>query len=184
MPQLSEASVVAVIGAALTAAVAIAALIVNGLQERARRSHERKIGWEGRPFERRANAYAELLTLLTHIRDILLFTQPILDTGVPPPEGPERPDTWRVTGLVAAFASTPIKDTVNGLLATQHKFFVDADYLAQIRRSQAEGGDVKAEFGVSMVEQYRKVDDIRKQFLSELDALSRAIEAEMALPPR
>jgi hypothetical protein len=184
VPPLSETSVVALIGAILTAAVAITALALNGFLERGRRSHERTLGWEGRLFERRANTYAELLTLLAHIRDIILFTQPVLDRGVPAPEAPERPDTWRVTGLVAAFASSSVKEQVRSLLATQNEFFVDAEYLATMRQRQAEGRDTTSEFGLTAVEQYRKVDDIRKRFMSQFDTLSKAIESELASPPK
>ncbi|MFG2103560.1 hypothetical protein ACGFJ5_23520 [Micromonospora echinaurantiaca] len=100
--------------AVITAAVGIAALLVNRSQALGlaaeRSEHESRLAKEQRVHQQRASAYVEVLTIAERVGQWVSLTKPAIDFGSPPPPAlPDFLDQARSQALLNAYASTAVK---------------------------------------------------------------------------
>ncbi|MFD6265561.1 hypothetical protein ACFWFK_31070 [Micromonospora chalcea] len=100
--------------AIITAAVGIAALLVNRSQAldlaREKSEHESRLAKEQRVHQQRASAYVEVLTIAERVGQWVSLAKPAIDFGnPPPPELPDFLDQARSQALLNAYGSAAVK---------------------------------------------------------------------------
>jgi hypothetical protein len=173
-----------VIATGITAAVGIAAIVTQGLLSRGSRVQAEKMAREARQQDRRGIAYVELLTALQQLITGVERMAPILVAGSPPDPPPPLgdPELWRLNALTAAFASKDLQEMVRAWTRTQNEFYNAVVYLRQVQQYQQHypPSETKANFGVTELEQWQKVDALRQDLRDRVQAIGELVQAELA----
>lgn len=171
---------VAMAAAGGTSAVAIYSLRRQGGEAEKDRAHDREM----RRQERRSAAYIELLTALEHQQMQVDRTAPIFVEGAPPepPSSLTDEEVWRLNALAAVIASDELGEAIKEWSKNWRLFFVDVEYLRQVQGYQQDHrrpSEVKDAFGVTGIEQWKKVDSDRTNLRNELLAIGQQVRSEV-----
>jgi len=170
---------VAIAASAATSGVAIYALVQQGRNAEKDRAHDRDM----RRSERRATAYVELLTALERQQMQVERTAPIFVEGQPPEPPPPLSDEelWRLSALAEVISSDALRARIEAWTQKQRQFFNDVLYLRQVQAHQQgrRPSETKDAFGVTSLEQWRKVETRRAELRDDLRAIGQQVRAEL-----
>jgi hypothetical protein len=170
---------VAIAAALGTSGVAIYSLIHQREEAEKDRANDR----ETRRQERRAAAYVELITALERQQMQVDRTAPVLDLGAPPPP-PSLSDEelWHLNALAGVLASDPVRELILAWTRKWSQFHIkEVWYLGQVQDHQKfhKPSETKADFGVTALEQWQKVEATRVQLREGLQEITRQLRAEL-----
>jgi hypothetical protein len=129
--------------------------------------------------ERARAAYEDMLHMVGWVMEIVSATKPILERSEPPQE----PDTERVRSAQARIevhGSPEVKAILRRWAERRNEFFGAAWLLDRMQDDEQQRGvDVDKSYGQPLVEQWKKVDDIRKELHEMVRELADTANAEM-----
>jgi hypothetical protein len=168
---------VSVAASAATATVAIWAIRVQGQNADKDRQHD----FEVRRQERRAAAYLELQTALRRLEMGMERTAPIFTQGTPPEVPPPISDeeSWRLSALGDVAASDAVRELTETWTRKQSELYNEVWLLQRVQQDESRPSDVKATYGVTSSEQWRKVVAVRQQLRDDLGAIATQVRAEL-----
>jgi hypothetical protein len=150
-------------------------------RDRTRLAHERELATDERTFQRRADAYVEVLTVLNHQWAVIELTLPVIGRGIEPPEWPSDAERWRSDALVAAFGSAEMRGRMESLRRAASDFFGEVGKYRDMKEDEAQSGgpSLRESWGLSAVEQYRIVERTRDQYRDSMQAVRDQIAHEL-----
>jgi len=137
---------------------------------RAQRTHNWNLARAERSFQRRADAYAEVLTLLNVSMDWVEGTEPFIGPIGEPPTLPDEDTIRRARALIDLFGSDRTRDAMTKLATSQHNFELAVRERNETRQRGRDPED--AERG-----SFRSVHDARQ----DCRALQKAVVEYMRL---
>lgn len=144
-------------------------------------NHERSVAREQRVQERRADTYVEMLEMFDWVMEIVNATQPVLEPGPEPPPEPEREKMRASQARIAAHASAEIRDLIDQRwIPSRVAFFIAASNLAQMRKARADGVEERLIYGVSVHEQYGKVEQHRRELRQVVREIKDLVNTELS----
>lgn len=112
-----------------------------------------------------------LLTAVDRTTPTLVKGQPI---EPPPPLSDE--ESWRLNALADVVASDEIRNLMTAWTRKQSDFFNAIWYLHQVQqREQERPSETKAAYGVTILEQWQKVDGLRKELWEDAQAIGARV---------
>lgn len=143
------------------------------------RQFEREQAAEARLFERRADAYVELVTGLSRTQDKIRNALPVMGWHKNPFEMTEEQrrefadEARRLDALVVAFGSAELREMLHKLRPLETRFFINAE------RYEREGGNE----GPDKFERYEKAHEIREEYQALLTQIRDRVGAELGAIP-
>jgi|GEM_PF-4062730 len=178
---MSESTIVAiVVGVGVPIATFVFTYLTNrqsadreAARDERKMGHERRLAHESRIHGWRSEAYRDLLRVLQRTRVVIEMTMPVLDEGQKPPDPPTDAEQDAMEAAVAAYGSADVRERLEAVRRTRNEFFYGVhDY----RRAQAQGERPGAK---DQIELYRQVEDKRRQYRAEHEAIRAAVAAEL-----
>jgi hypothetical protein len=171
--------------ASAAAATTVAVWTVRSQADRGRedREHDRELARVARRQARRGPAYVDLLTALQRLMTGVERTVPIFTAGTPP--DPPKPMSdralWRLNALTAAFASDDLQEMVRAWNKRADEFYAEAWLLKRIQDYGVgrPPSEVKAAYGAGEVEQWKKVESVRRDLREKVEAIGKRVRSEL-----
>jgi hypothetical protein len=137
-----------------------------------------------RKQERRHSAYLELMALLYRLLTGVDRTAPMFVEGQPiePPPPLSDEESWRMNALAGVVASDEVRNLMLAWTRKQSEFYNAVWYLQQVQREQQQHkapSEVKAGYGVTTLEQWQKVEGLRKALWADAEAIGARVRAEL-----
>jgi len=98
----------------------------------------------------------------------------------PPPLSDE--ESWRLNALADVVASDEVRTLMLAWTRKQSEFYNAVWYLQQVQQAQLQHkppSETKAEYGVTTLEQWQKVDGLRKALWADAEAIGTRVRAEL-----
>jgi hypothetical protein len=131
--------------------------------------------------ERRYSAYLELMALLHRLLAGIDRTAPVFVEGQPiePPPPLTDEESGRMNALADVVASDEVRTLMMAWTRKQSQFYAAAWYLHQVQQSGQPPSGAKTDYGVTVFEQWQKVDGLRKELWADAQALGARVRAEL-----
>jgi hypothetical protein len=134
--------------------------------------------------ERRLGAYLDLMPLLHRLLTAVGRTAPSFVKGQPiePPPPLSDEESWRLNALADVVASDEVRTLMLAWTRKQSEFYNAVWYLQQVQQAQLQHkppSETKAEYGVTTLEQWQKVDGLRKALWADAEAIGTRVRAEL-----
>ena len=146
-------------------------------QERINRdnhAHESKLAVQARV----AGAYEEMMEMVHWQMDMVDATKPILASGdSKPPDEPGSERIRKVQARVNVHGSQDVKAVLQRWADRRNEFFADAWLLDHMQNSQ--GVNIEADYGITLSDQWRKVEGGRRELHDLVRDLADAASAEL-----
>jgi hypothetical protein len=154
----------------------------NG-SERKRAAADRAHDQLVRKQERRHSAYLELMALLYRLLTGVDRTAPTFVQGQPiePPPPLSDEESWRMNAVASVVASDEVRNLMLAWTRKQSEFYNAVWYLQQVQQEQQHKApsEVKTAYGVTTLEQWQKVDGLRKALWADAEAMGALVRAEL-----
>lgn len=131
-------------------------------------------------LSRIAATYEELLEMVGWRMEVVDATKPIFTVGEPP-EPPPKPEDERIRKVqarIGAHGSKEVKAILERWAKRRNEFFTDAWYLDAIQNDRT-STDAKATYGITLTDQWQKVEADRKDLHGIVRELEDVVSAEL-----
>lgn len=130
-----------------------------------------------------ASTYEDMMEMVHWQMDVVDATKPIFTKGSPP-EPPPQPETEhlrKVQARIGVHGSREVKAVLERWAKKRTEFFSDAWYLDTMQNDASlnRPSDAKANYGVTLSEQWQKVDASKKSLHAVVRELEDAISSEL-----
>ena len=171
-----------VLVALIVGASTLGGVVLTQRSERKRAAADRAHDLLVRRQERRHAAYLDLMALLSRLLTAVDRTAPMFVKGQPiaPPPPLSDEESWRLSALADVVASDEVRTLMMAWTRKQSDFYNAVWYLQQVQqREGARPSEIKAEYGVTTLEQWQKVDGVRRELWEDAQAIGARVRAEL-----
>jgi len=180
---LASRPVTEVLVALIVGASTLGGVVLTQRSERKRAAADRAHDLLIRKQERRHGAYLDLMALLHRLLTAVDRTAPSFVQGQPiePPPPLSDEESWRLNASADVVASDEVRTLMLAWTRKQSEFYNAVWYLQQVQQEQQHTppSDTKAEYGVTTLEQWQKVEGLRKALWADAEAISARVRAEL-----
>jgi hypothetical protein len=130
--------------------------------------------------ERVRTTYEDMLHMTGWVMEIVNATKPIMEFKRSEP--PQEPDMERVRSVqakIGVHGSSEVKAILEQWAKLRNTFFSEAWLLDRMQNDEQLGRDVENSYGHPLVDQWKKVDEIRRELHAIVRELEDAANAEM-----
>jgi hypothetical protein len=128
-----------------------------------------------------ASTYEDMMEMVHWQMEVVDATKPFITKGSPP-EPPPRPETERlrkVQARIGVHGSREVKTVLERWAMKNNEFFTDAWLLDAMQNDPTLSGDHKGAYGVTLSEQWQKVDASKKELHGLVRELEDATSSEL-----
>jgi len=163
-------------------AVAGAAIFANTKTSRSARDSQERQAREARLWDKRADAYVQLLAWSVRSREVFNRTHPLIGPAAAPPAAPPEEETILLEAKIKAFGSAEVDALLDSTLEPRSRFAFNAQAIHDIDTNQLTPADARNSWGMSKTEAYRDLHRARTDVIAVLDEMAARVRKELGSP--